>query len=686
MPQYVGSANSTVGSWSTEAPDDFDWEAENGFWPVSRCRQCYVDYLTAKPLEYEEARVARHYYNGAQWSPDEIKVLRDRRQPIVTFNRTGRKIDQIVGMVQRIRTDPKAFPRNPRNADGAEIATQCVRSVLDGSDWDFLDAYCAGQAGIEGIAGVELKLIQGDHADPDLGMDFVFGDDFFYDPRSFKPDFSDARYMGIAKWLDVEAAVELFPNKEEDLRTLMTETGFDLTTHADREYKWIYVNEKRLRLVEMWYRHRSRWFWSFFVSMIMLDQGVSPFLNERNQPMNRFIMWSAYVDHDGDRYGFVRNIKGPQDELNQRRSKALFMTNATRIQATKGVVDDVERARKEYARPDGFVELNPGFEPPVILEKATELQANLNLMVDARNEVDSFANITPDLITRDIPGDHSGVAINLLQQAGIAELGSYLRNYKNWKKRVYRAIWNIVQRTWTAERFIRVTDSQGLAQFIQINGFGMDPNTGQPIIINAIGQLDVEMTMEEGPDEANLMHDAYDVLKNYPAGVIPPAVLIELSPLSSQMKQRVMQLMQAPVDPMMMQAKQVALQSEQAKTEELHARAERHRAQSVSDAARAAHLMSQAGLNAQEAYTQATMQEQNVNQGMAGASPAANFGFGSGGGIPPGGGPAGNAPPSPPQSMQIPANHPIMAHARKAPDGRMYVPHPGAPGRFMLVT
>jgi hypothetical protein len=29
-------------------------------------------------------------------------------------------------------------------------------------------------------------------------------------------------------------------------------------------------------------------------------------------------------------------------------------------------------------------------------------------------EIDSFANITPDLITRDIPGDHSGVAINML--------------------------------------------------------------------------------------------------------------------------------------------------------------------------------------------------------------------------------------------------------------------------------
>ena len=62
-----------------------------------------------------------------------------------------------------------------------------------------------------------------------------------------------------------------------------------------------------------------------------------------------------------------------------------------------------------------------------------------------------------------------------------------------------------------------------------------------------------------GPDEANLMQDAYDVLKQYPPGVIPPAVLIELSPLSSQVKQRMQALMQQPVDPMAMQANQLEL-------------------------------------------------------------------------------------------------------------------------------
>jgi hypothetical protein len=636
MAESFRSQDSTVGKyWSTNAPDDFDFSGDDdGFFPISRLRQQYIDYLAAKVLEYEEQKQSRHYYHGAQWTPEEIETLRRRRQPIVTFNRTGRKIDQIVGIVSRLRQDPKAYPTNPNNADGAEIATQCVQAVLQSADWEFLDPYCAGQAAIEGIGGVELKLVPGDHHDPDVALDFVFGDDYFYDPRSYKPDFSDARYHGIAKWLDVEAAVELFPDKENELRTLMVETGFDLTTHADREFKWIYVNEKRLRLVEHWYINKGKWYWAFYCSMILLAQGVSPFIDERGKPMSRFIMFSAAVDHDGDRYGFTRNLKGPQDELNQRRSKALFMSNVTRLIGQKGAVDNVETARREYARPDGYVEYNMGFQPPQPDDKTADLQQQLALMQDARSEIDSFVNINPAILGQDAPDEHSGVAINLLQKAGIAELGSFLRNYKSWKKRVYRAVWNIVVRTWQAERFIRVTDSQGLAKFIQVNGMEVD-QYGEPIIINAIGALNVEMTMDDGPDEINIMQDAYEVLKQYPPGTIPPQVLIELSPLSSKVKQRVLALMQQPVDPAAVQAKQLQLAGAQAEIVEKQARAERHRSQAISDAARAAHLMSGAHLNAAQTYQTAVETALGPQRAAQPPTPPVNPGISQGQPMPP---------------------------------------------------
>jgi hypothetical protein len=56
-----------------------------------------------------------------------------------------------------------------------------------------------------------FKLREGDKGDPDIKLEIVYGDDFFYDPRSYRPDFHDARYLGMAKWVDEEECIELFP-------------------------------------------------------------------------------------------------------------------------------------------------------------------------------------------------------------------------------------------------------------------------------------------------------------------------------------------------------------------------------------------------------------------------------------------------------------------------------------------
>jgi hypothetical protein len=614
------SQTGTVGNWGTEAPDEYDFSGdEDGYFPVTRLRQQYTDYLATKVLEYEEQKVSRHYYHGAHWTAEEIRILRQRKQPIITFNRINRKVDGITALVQRLRQDPKAFPRSPKNAGGAELATQCIRAALDGMDFKYLDFECTKQAAIDGIGGIELKLIEGDHGDPDIGGDFIFGDDFFYDPRSYKPDFSDARYMGIAKWLDVEAAIELFPDKEDELRTLMVDTGFDLTTHSDREFKWVYVNEQRLRLIEHWYKHKGKWYWAFYCSFILLDQGVSPFLDERNRPMNRYVMFSAAVDHDGDRYGFVRNLKGPQDEVNQRRSKALFISNVTRTFAQKGSVDDVETARRESSRPDGWVEYNKGFEKPMPDDRQADLAAQLQLMQTATSEIDGFANIRPDAIGADDSTFHSGVAINYLQKAGIAELGSFILAYRAWKLRVYRTVWNIVKRTWNQERFIRVgtDDTQKL---IQINGFGKD-QFGRPGFINAIGDIEVEIVLDEGPDNANLMQDAYEVLAQQPPGTIPPQVLIQMMPIADSIKKQLVQMM-SQQDPMAQQAKQLTNQRLGAEVDEKKA-GTIHRYAQAAKAASEAHTNVTALVHQAMGITQAGVLDANTpdQPGQGGQQP-----------------------------------------------------------------
>lgn len=504
---------------------------------IDRLRRQFNDYAGAKDAEGREMVEARHYYHGDQWTRHEIEVLRRRKQPIVTSNRIVRKIDAVVGLVERLRQDPKAYARTPRHQEGADLATATLRFVLDSNDWKSKSSRIARDGAIDGISGIEYDLVPGDEGDPSLEMHIAYGDGFFYDPRSFDEGFTDARYLGVAKWVDIGLAMDLFPDHAADIEAMM-ETGSDLTTinDNDRERNWINTTERKARLVDHWYILGGKWKFCSYIGFLKLMEGVSPFIDEKGKTFPRYRMWSANVDHDGDRYGPIRNLKSPQDEVNHRRSKALHNLNARRVISEKGAVDDIEVARREWAKPDGWVETNPGLKmEPDDAARLNDFKGQLEMLQEAKNEIENFGP-NPALIGQGLE-DSSGRAIQLLQQAGIAELGPYLSAYKNWKIRVYRDIWNIIQRYWTSERWIRVTDDQQLAQYFQINKLTTD-QFGRPAIVNDIGSLDVDIIIDEGPDAVNLQGDSMMVLQSLGPQFAQnfPEIAIELSPLPQSVK------------------------------------------------------------------------------------------------------------------------------------------------------
>jgi hypothetical protein len=79
-----------------------DQGKDEDYFKPERLRRQYNDYLGAKDAETREMREARHYYHGDQWTSDEIAKLRRRKQPVVTSNRIVRKIDAVVGLVERL--------------------------------------------------------------------------------------------------------------------------------------------------------------------------------------------------------------------------------------------------------------------------------------------------------------------------------------------------------------------------------------------------------------------------------------------------------------------------------------------------------------------------------------------------------------------------------------------------------
>jgi hypothetical protein len=225
-------------------PKQDDEDGDDYHFPISKLKKQYQDYASQKTQEGDEMLDARHYYHGDQWTKDEIRKLRDRKQPVVTSNRIVRKIDAVVGLVERLRQDPKAYARTPQHDQGAEIATAVLRYVLDSNDWASKSSRIARGAAIDGVAGIEYDLVTSETGDPTLELHMVHGDGFFYDPTSFDEGFTDARFNGVAKWCSKAQIKEIVPDKADEIESI-SETGSDMinTQEFDREKVWHNSNE-----------------------------------------------------------------------------------------------------------------------------------------------------------------------------------------------------------------------------------------------------------------------------------------------------------------------------------------------------------------------------------------------------------------------------------------------------------
>lgn len=545
----------------------YDVPSGDAFYSLAKLRTQFQDYVFQKNAEVQEQKESRRYYNCVQWTAEQIKLIKSRGQPVTTKNEYARKVNAIVGVLERLKQDPKAYPNSPQHAEGADLATETLRYALNSQHWDAIQPTCARNGAIDGIAGVEFDITQGDEGDPEIGIAPVQPDTFFYDPRSFEDDFSDALFMGTSKWIDRDVLKDLFPDKAEDIDA-MSANASEYTLDSDREVVWNNSKDNTVRAVDHWYLCKGQWKWCFHVGGTKLAEGVSPWVDEKNKTQPKYCMYSANVDHEGDRYGFLRNLKTPCDEVNQRTSRLLHISNSRRLILEEGAVKSVEVARREWTRADGVVVVNPGRMGAITPDNTQQdFQGQLLLLQEAKQDLDKFGPNAVQLGQGD--AGKSGRAIALLQQAGLAELGPFMIAFRNWKFRVYRMMWNAIQRYWQKERWIRVTDSEGLTQFIQLNGLTLD-QFGRPALVNALGSLDVDIVLDESGDIVTTMQEALETLQSaLAAGMpIPPDILVDLLPIRQDIKKRLKERMeqaQKP-DPMQEQAKQVALEQEQAKT------------------------------------------------------------------------------------------------------------------------
>lgn len=200
---------------------------------------------------------------------------------------------------------------------------------------------------------------------------------------------------------------------------------------------------------------------------LLLSDAESPY----NHGRFPFVPTWAYEDENGKPCGVVRGARDPQKEFAARRSSAMKRALSNSWFAEKGAFTNADRARRQMAQNDAFIDVADGaLRGGKLLKVDTSAsnQVEMEMIAQAQQQVYDSAGVTQELLGRSGTA-HSGTAIERLQNQGQTALFTLFQN-RDWAQETCgRVLMSLIQDSYTEEKAVRVTDSGRGLQFITIN-------------------------------------------------------------------------------------------------------------------------------------------------------------------------------------------------------------------------
>jgi len=510
----------------------------------------FNEYCDNSQSSRREAEIYRDYYDGKQWSDDEIQKLKDRGQPCITDNRIKDKVDYTLGLERKMRTDPKALARHPDGEPGADAATMALRYVAGCNHFPQVKSAVFKNMAVEGFGGAEVIVENTTYAktkNKRVVIRYIRWDRLYFDPHSLAEDFSDSRFQGIVKWMDLNEAKAKYPKLKDEFDFFTQQSFAPGSPTFDDKPRWFDRGRKRVQILEHYYKQGDTWYRAVFSRVGFIEEPKESVYKDPDTDQTEcpLILQSLYVDREGNRYGLIKRYKDLQDEINKRRSKSLHLLSVNQATAEKGAVEDVERTRKELARPDGFVEYTPGMKLE-IRENVDLAEGQFKLLQEAQLALSATG---PNEALLGNTGDLSGRAKQLDQQGGLITLGIQGDSIRFWQKRCMIAAYNRMRQFWTSEQYIRVTDGEK-TKFTPLNStYPVDhplvksqkAQAGAPM--NVMSDLDMDIEIDEAPEVATIQQEDFQKLSDLAGSgkvQIPATALIEASSLSAATKKKVL--------------------------------------------------------------------------------------------------------------------------------------------------
>ena len=454
-----------------------------------------------------------------QWAHKDKKLLEDSGRPAITINRIKPLINVLSGYQRLNRYDIDFLPRTNDDMDLCQVRKGITKYVMDRCDYEYHESNVFLDGAIGGIGWFEVKYTF-DREIMDGEAEILREDplSMYVDPEARKPDFSDAKFIIRAKWVDKEELKLIYPEHADDIdrQQRVYDIDEDKDEHSGLEPLWYQKETKKLRLCECWYKVKQQETFYFlqdgtqlpkaevklemflsgqvigtktipvtkvkvcaFFDRILLEDIDSPY-QHGDFPFVPFVVFNF---GQGDLpAGIVRDLKDPQREVNKRRSQTLHVLNTSSnsgwVAEEQAISPDQEkRFRTMGSMPGAILKVNAGAisgnkfqrleapNPPAALIQAEQ---------QAQSDLPAISGINEALMGTDIPNSASGRAIELKQKQAITQIAPMFDNLRKAKKKIAYLLWGrrghkgIIPQYYTEDKVYRVEGQNG-QQFIHVN-------------------------------------------------------------------------------------------------------------------------------------------------------------------------------------------------------------------------
>lgn len=488
-----------------------NWKLVYSFW---------VHAYTAQSDSRQQRMLDHEFYDGHQWSDEDIRLLEERKQPPYVFNEIKPAVDWITGTEKKNRIDYKVLPRDKDSGQDAETKTSMMKYISDVNNEPHARSKAFKDAVISGLGFLEVG-IQDDPTQEQLFVRYVDWRDIWYDHMARDPYLRDARFIHRALWLDIDIAAALFPKHAAKLRAASGSSGtsFDNSygDYVDSEEMidnafvgFDYANKRsRVRITVTWYKvpetvkvfkgsgigslsgmvydpqdenhrliyesgfadvvttSRMRTRVMYWVGNIVLLDMESPYRHNKF-PIVPFVGNRRH--RDGTFYGVVRGLRDPQEDLNKRRSKALYIlsTNKALVDDDAASEGDWQTFSEELARPDGIIKKKRGSQVDLLFENRIADQ-HIQLMAHDAEFIEKHSGVSGESMGRETNAQ-SGRAILARQEQGNVITLELFDNLRLGIQITGQIELSLIEQYYTDNRVIRLKDDQGGFEFIEING------------------------------------------------------------------------------------------------------------------------------------------------------------------------------------------------------------------------